>query len=401
MAATVWNTDGTVAEIHTPQSYLKRVHEALHARHTTIEFKAKNYLEQGIYEAVAQIIEDCRIHLRHWPWQQKQTPQMIEQDALKVLRSELRMVRKSEKDKSEDATADNGFWPFTMRLRAQCVMYAINRYGKELGKIKKEFPSYREYSLANNIMELLRGNDAATAAQVLQNAFFEPQELKIQANDEDGEGNARNVHMVHGKDGETEAVYSKRFVAGSDSEGLGLPFMEIIELPCTEIIKDEAVGKRVGTSGMRIHRPALRKPVLPQRMFLRRARKDPGGTILIDASGSMGDFRNIKRWCEESPHATLAYYAGNDNQFGPKGQLFIYAREGLRCAHIIEPDCRGNSIDGLAIDWLMRQRGPRVMITDRMFCGSYDSEAQVLRLDHLERQGEIIVKNYNNPEGTT
>ena len=55
---------------------------------------------------------------------------------------------------------------------------------------------------------------------------------------------------------------------------------------------------------------------------------------------------------------------------------------------------RRNTVDGPAIDWLLSQQGPYVMITDRGFCGSDDSEAQVHRLARLERQGKVAVHDY-------
>jgi hypothetical protein len=78
--------------------------------------------------------------------------------------------------------------------------------------------------------------------------------------------------------------------------------------------------------------------------------------------------------------------------------LYVYARNGFRAAAIVPPDNSGNTVDGLAIDWLMRQEGPRIMDTDRGFCDAADSEAQKMRLARLERLGEITVANYKRSE---
>src|SRR4029077_3292808 len=123
----------------------------------------------------------------------------------------------------------------------------------------------------------------------------------------------------------------------------------------------------------------------------RRSPRQIDGTILVDASGSMGDFDQIKRWCELAPFGTIAYYAGNHRS----GKLFVYARNGKRAREIEDPRLGGNTVDGPAMDWLMSQAKPRLMITDRGFCGADDSIAQVARLEHLERLGEITVKDYS------
>jgi len=172
------------------------------------------------------------------------------------------------------------------------------------------------------------------------------------------------------------------------------PPMEIIELPHTEPIPEAVVGYRRATSGARLHRSSLRKPVLPQRLFLRRTPREPAGTILVDASGSMGDWDQVRQWCEKAPFGTIAYYAGN----GRGGKLFVYARDGKRAPEIVNPHMGGNTVDGPAMTWLLTQAKPRIMITDRGFCDAADSTLQVLRLENLERAGEIIVKDYAHSE---
>ena len=168
------------------------------------------------------------------------------------------------------------------------------------------------------------------------------------------------------------------------------PHMDIIELPHTECIPEAVRGYRRATSGSRLHRPSLRKPILPQRLFVRKTPREAGGTILVDASGSMGDWNEILQWCEKAPFGTIAYYAGN----GRSGALYVYARNGKRAREIVNPHMGGNTVDGPAMDWLLTQAKPRLMITDRGFCDASDSEIQVYRLAELERRGEIKVLDY-------
>ena len=132
--------------------------------------------------------------------------------------------------------------------------------------------------------------------------------------------------------------------------------------------------------------------MLPQKLFMKRVPNEPAGTILIDASGSMGSFDQVTQWCEKAPFGQIAYYAGKD--YG-KGWLYIYAKDGRRAKEPVEPEVKGNTVDGPAIDWLMQQLKPRIMVTDREFCGAFDSDAQIMRLDQLERQGEIKVLDYS------
>src|SRR6516164_4770612 len=62
-AMTLFGADGVCTEIHTPPDALRRIHEAMHARHTEKKHRVKD-----VPETVAQIVEDCRLHLNHWPW---------------------------------------------------------------------------------------------------------------------------------------------------------------------------------------------------------------------------------------------------------------------------------------------------------------------------------------------
>jgi hypothetical protein len=225
----------------------------------------------------------------------------------------------------------------------------------------------REHDFARQLFLLIRQKHEGKAAQMLQIAFFPP----------NGVSNSRTPGPSRpGRQGSSRQLE-----------------MEIIELPHTEAIADAVVGTRIASSGPRLHRPALRKLVIPNRCFVRRSPQEPGGTILVDASGSMGDWKQVKQWCETAPFGTIAYYAGNG---ASKGKLFVYARDGFRAPQIVEPGYGGNTIDGPAMDWLMQQEAPRIMVTDRHFCDAADSYAQIMRLENLEARGEIIVVDYSH-----
>lgn len=391
LARTDYDDNGLVIALHTPKcDTLRRIHEAkLHANHTTPKRLQEKYFQYGVNQTVANIVEDCVMHLRHWPWDAGKTPQEIKTDCYKTVRDELKALELAEKAGSEEIKENDGYKAFALRLRAGCIREGIKGNGSELGKVGF---TRRELTFADQLRGLIYWKKEAEAAYMMQQAFFpdeimetEERETKLEQLKRNSKGELENLRID---------AMRKTFKYGPDLPiGLTKPELTIIELPHTVPITDEKRGKRMATSGSRLQRSLLRKPVLPQRLFKRRARRIPGGTILIDASGSMGDWSNIVKWCEESPYATLAYYAGKDDH-GKRGQLFIYARDGYKCERVWETEGRGNDVDGLAIDWLMQQSGPRRMVTDRCFCGAYDSEMQIMRLARLEKAGEIEVKNY-------
>lgn len=358
---------GGVSEVHTPQDSLRRIHELMHARHSPTKEQSKWYA--GIIEPVRQVTEDCRIHLLHWPWDRGHTPADIANDALEfVTRDVARCVQECDEIvASGKRTAADMAWPiFATKLRAVAVTDGVSTRGyQDLTGRMYEGDEPQE-ALAVTVLDLLVSNKPRAAALMLQRAFFDVPEEEASKGERGGK---------KGEGGTELALH-----------------MDVIELPHTEPIREAEVGTRVATSGPRIHRPALRRPVLPQRMFVRRSAVEPQGTILIDASGSMGDFSYVERIAREAPFATVAYYAGEDD--GKHGQLFVYARGGMRSADMPEPDTRGNLVDGPALDWLLKQDPPRIMVTDRGFCGAADSAAQIVRLARLEAAGEVTVRNY-------
>jgi hypothetical protein len=100
-----------------------------------------------------------------------------------------------------------------------------------------------------------------------------------------------------------------------------------------------------------------------QRVFGRRRKKKAyEGTVLIDCSGSMRLTQGmvdeiIRRW----PAVTVATYAGQHEV----GQLWIVASKGKRASRDnIKPPGGGNVVDGPCLDWLAKQRMPRVWISD-------------------------------------
>ncbi len=104
-------------------------------------------------------------------------------------------------------------------------------------------------------------------------------------------------------------------------------------------------------------------------LFSRRVRQEPGGCVLIDASGSMGATRkNLSALCELVPTATVGYYSGSGQGHG---NLCVYADKGMRFAGELPEDSLhgGNGVDLPAIRWLMKHPRPWVLVSDLQFCG--------------------------------
>jgi hypothetical protein len=369
-AYTDFDRKGKVVAVHTPQSPLIRVHELMHARHTERRRYTKQY--RDILPTVANFTEDVRLHTKFWPWRRGFTPKSIVAAAKSFIaneRSEMAECLEKEKHK-------RGTWPdFAVRMRQVAVEGGIGRDYYH-GAITADFVTEQQRELAINVINLCQRGKEGKAARLLQAAFFPPSSTEI----------------VNGDGKERTGKKTGRAIDGDRS-----PTMDIIELNHTEHIAEASVGTRLATSGSRLYRPALRRPVLPQRMFVRRAAIEAGGTILVDASGSMGSWDQVSRWCEKAPFGTIAYYAGGG---GNHGWLYVYARNGKRAAEIVQPDGGNNTVDGPAMDWLLQQPGPRIMVTDREFCGAWDSTAQVVRLQILEAAGDITVVDYSqeNPD---
>lgn len=139
-------------------------------------------------------------------------------------------------------------------------------------------------------------------------------------------------------------------------------------------------------SGKRIKAKKLATIVGPgvHRIFTKTIRRK-GGTVLIDASGSMSFTANeLLAMISVAPLATIAFYnAYNDRM--TTGNLWIFADKSRRAADLSMvkrapcggsgPDSKnnvygcGNVVDLQALRWLLSQPGPRYFVTDRGFTG--------------------------------
>ena len=102
-----------------------------------------------------------------------------------------------------------------------------------------------------------------------------------------------------------------------------------------------------------------------------------GGTVLIDASGSMNfDGNDILEIMNEVPAVTIAMYNGT----GRFGNLRIIARNGRRVDddYIDYHSGRGNVIDKPALEWLGRQEPKRLWVSDMYVVPTNETSRQAL-----------------------
>lgn len=140
---------------------------------------------------------------------------------------------------------------------------------------------------------------------------------------------------------------------------------------------------------------SIRRLLTDGRAFRRDVRKpQKGGTILIDASGSMDlSSDDIRAILDRAPAAAVAMYSGMSCG---TGTVSVIAKAG-RMATDREIDRRraqvggGNIVDGPALRWLAKQAEPRTWICDGIVTGRNDSRHLNLTLEanRLAKAGRI------------
>ena len=126
-----------------------------------------------------------------------------------------------------------------------------------------------------------------------------------------------------------------------------------------------------------IHRYCIDKKIFKQKQHVL------GGTILIDASGSMNfNGADILEIMQMLPAVTIAMYNGS----GVTGDLRIIAKNGMRVdeTYLSKHSGRGNVIDGPALQWLASMPERRIWVSDMQVFGAYgDSSGFNLMKDVL------------------
>jgi len=126
-------------------------------------------------------------------------------------------------------------------------------------------------------------------------------------------------------------------------------------------------------------------PAADGRAFmLRRPRGAHRGTLLIDCSGSMSKQVTHDRLMAVlacSPSTTIGLYAGG--LANRSGSLLIAAQNGMYASREVVDNWphSGNVVDGPALQWLSRQKTPRVWVSDGGVTGLNDRDAINLQIE--------------------
>lgn len=133
-----------------------------------------------------------------------------------------------------------------------------------------------------------------------------------------------------------------------------------------------------------------------QKVFsMRKLRRNDCGTILIDQSGSMSlsldEMREIiARW----PGVIIAGYSGARPN---RGYLRILAQNGRMVADRELPAKHQlNIVDGPALDWLGKQKGPRVWISDGIVTGVNEERNEWLLRDAARKVNKYRITRVEN-----
>lgn len=151
-------------------------------------------------------------------------------------------------------------------------------------------------------------------------------------------------------------------------------------------IHDAPLSRKVKMRKTARHKRAEEEGVVPEKvynfassgkMFVEK-RRELGGSILLDCSGSMSlSQEDVMRLVDLAPALLIAGYAG----FSSSGRLRVFVRSGMRVEDdlIGSPAGGGNVVDGPALEWLSRQKEPRMWISDGDVTGLGDGSITSLR----------------------
>jgi len=134
-----------------------------------------------------------------------------------------------------------------------------------------------------------------------------------------------------------------------------------------------------------------------------------GGSILIDCSASMGFAKEtLLSFVKAAPALTVAGYSG----YGDNGALRIWIKSGKIVAdeYLVRPGGGNNVVDGPAIEWLSRQKGPRFWVSDlgvtgyerkgnssvtlKQECVRFCKRHMITVIPELEMAERVLVKHY-------
>jgi hypothetical protein len=319
---------GLVTEVHVPagRNALERtirVHEACHAIGTKYKGKVNDW--------AIQCALDLEVHAKLWPEQQ---PKRMMRDLCAVALAEVRTAAKS---------ADPVGQVYSLARAAAMASRMPSRYNRRVYSAVRKVFSTDECIVIQKAMTQARRGKIAASAELLRTLVPPPPATPIPGNKPDltgtGKAQVELVELLPRNKACEVASNIRRARVSSGSR----PNMRSV------------VGVLAGSA-----QPIFRRRIIEKKL---------GGTVLLDASGSMGlDDERLAEVAAAMPAAQIAYYDGNDSGHNPKGRICIVAKKGRRYTGLL-PRLGGNSIDYEALQWLSRQPGPYTFICDLGFSG--------------------------------
>lgn len=244
----------------------------------------------------------------------------------------------------------------------------VKKYAEELSNI---LAIYNERPEEEEV--LLSAEQQSKLKEVLEDDDELSQE---EAYAEAGLDEPMSIKELHRRNKSDERKMSLKFQEKSDAPRWGK--MEIHTPSCTVNLSNKLrqgytnVPKDYGQTPNKLQRYCVDKKVFS------RKQKVYGGTVLIDASGSMNfDGQDILDVMSEVPAVTIAMYNGYSND----GILRIIARNGRRVNddYLYKHSGYGNVVDLPALEWLGKQEPKRIWVSDMQVVASNGTSKEALR----------------------
>ncbi len=214
---------------------------------------------------------------------------------------------------------------------------------------------------------------------------------KQDAQEEPGPDGEEREQANGEKSGENKALKAQEKELGQDDAWRPWAPMEIITAPrpISALPVKRRAGWRVTDSGSRVRRP--HRLVTDGRAFATKKR-ERGGTVLCDVSGSMRlTVGQLEELAEAAPAVKVAAYRHHQ-----KGELHVLVAGKRRVATHDLPRQGSNFVDGPALRWVGKQKGPRVWVSDGFVTvpnggtGAAQPYANILECRKLMRRYRIV-----------
>ena len=338
----------------TPESAWIRLHEMAHARWTPVN-SGKTAAAEGIEPLTANACEDARIHRKlrdaEFPIGRALTPDDMAKLAEIFDRGMMEPLDSARLLMASIGTGDErGIAELISAIEGGRAIVDVTRdvWRQAFGKRRPAFGKTIE------------------AGKALEDWFKTPPDPEVLESMEDPLGRLPDYDT--GKRGAGETVWGAMNVE-TPPRPLSLP---------ARIRRRTRRALPEGSFPRNWHRLPVDGAV-----FSRKAKRLPGGAVLIDQSGSMSlSAEDVLAIVSAAPAAIVATYAGDART----GTLRVLAMNGKRVNDAdVHLEMGGNTVDGPALEWIGRFPGPRFWVSDGLAFGiSGDSirDAAKLAMKH-------------------